>query len=241
LCAAACLQQVINWAFSLLISAVGSAGNPPAASSSNSSNTVLQTANGQALVALTGLLQVLWHHIHVAGIPAGLRDLLLVAMALRNLLLAVALPVWARKAVAAQLRAWQEAISEAQATLPLVVEDDARVVHLLRVLGEVRCQWVYVRAWLLCSVCLLAALVLSSTCQLGARNLSSCQKQALAAFVTQQHALLYIICPMFSTVFAAGGAAVLPRLGAPSAAGSYAATASTRQCSWRPMPAAAAA
>jgi hypothetical protein len=136
--------QVINWAFSLLINAADGAPPPATASrSSSSSGPVLttSTSNGQALVALTGLLRVLWHHLHVVGIPADLRDLLLVAMALRNLLLVVALPLWARKAVAAQLNAWQRAIGQAQATDPLVVTSEVRVVHLLRVLEEVRWAW----------------------------------------------------------------------------------------------------
>jgi hypothetical protein len=114
--------QVINWAFSRLVSLAD--------------NTAHASSDGQVLVALTGLLRVLWHHINVAGIPSRLRNLLLVAMALRNLLLVVALPLWARKAVAAQLRAWQQGISEAQCTQPATAVTCVRPVHLLRVMKE---------------------------------------------------------------------------------------------------------
>jgi hypothetical protein len=83
---------------------------------------------------------VLWSCIHVEGLPVELRGVLLVAMALRNLLLVVALPLWARKAVAAQLRAWQEGIGEAHACNPVQQSGMAKLVHLLRVLKEVRRQ-----------------------------------------------------------------------------------------------------
>jgi hypothetical protein len=87
---------------------------------------------------VTGLLRVLWHLVCVEGLPLELRGVLLVAMALRNLLLVVALPVWARKAVAAQLRAWQEGMSSAQACTPTNYDGNVKLVHLLRVLKEVR-------------------------------------------------------------------------------------------------------
>jgi hypothetical protein len=133
----ASLSQVVNWAFSLLISMAkltahkdAGGSTPPLAAASS---------DGQALVALSGLLRVLWHHINVAGMPSKLNDLLLVAMGLRNLLLVVALPVWARKAVAAQLRAWQQAVGEAQCTDPAGI-GTCRPVHLLRVMKEVSGQ-----------------------------------------------------------------------------------------------------
>jgi hypothetical protein len=101
---------------------------------------VIGITDAKPLVALTGLLRVLWHCTYVEGLPAQLRGVLLVAMALRNLLLVVALPVWARKAVAAQLRAWQEAIIEAHACRPVMHTGNAKLVHLLRVLKEVRSE-----------------------------------------------------------------------------------------------------
>jgi hypothetical protein len=137
------MWQVVNWAFNLLLDALAKARpyNGPAACSSDvvgaGSSAIRQTSDAKPLVALTGLLRVLWHTIYVDGLPLDLRGLLLVAMALRNLLLVVALPVWARKAVAAQLRAWQEAISEAHACNPMQHTGDAKLVHLLRVFKEV--------------------------------------------------------------------------------------------------------
>jgi hypothetical protein len=82
-------------------------------------------------------MRLLWKCVYVEGLPAQLGSVMLVAMALRNLLLAVALPLWARKAVAAQLRAWQQGISETQACNPVKNTGDAKLVHLLRVLKEV--------------------------------------------------------------------------------------------------------
>jgi hypothetical protein len=82
-------------------------------------------------------MRLLWKCVYVDGLPAHLRSVLLVAMGLRNLLLVVALPVWARKAVAAQLRAWQQGISETQACNPVKAAGDAKLVHVLRVFKEV--------------------------------------------------------------------------------------------------------
>jgi hypothetical protein len=133
--------QVIDWAFGLLLTA--SANAPPSSSTAagSSSTTPAGSASGvedaKPLVALTGLLRVLWSCIHVEGLPVELRGVLLVAMALRNLLLVVALPLWARKAVAAQLRAWQEGLSSAQACNPVKHAGAAKLVHLLLVLKEV--------------------------------------------------------------------------------------------------------
>jgi hypothetical protein len=130
--------QVINWAFGLLLSAAAHALPTSSAAAGSSGAAVAGVAcDGKPLVALTGLMRVLWHCTYVEGLPVQLRGVLLVAMALRNLLLVVALPVWARKAVAAQLRAWQEGISEAHACNPVLHTGDAKLVHLLRVLSEV--------------------------------------------------------------------------------------------------------
>jgi hypothetical protein len=133
--------QVINWAYGLLLTASANAQPSGSAAASSSSAALAVGATGaqdaKPLVALTGLLRVLWRCVYVDGLPLELRGVLLVAMALRNLLLVVALPVWARKAVAAQLRAWQEGISETQACQPVKHTGNAKLVHLLRVLKEV--------------------------------------------------------------------------------------------------------
>jgi hypothetical protein len=138
------MLQVINWAFGLLLTAAANAQSSSNAARSSSSAAPAGAVSGaqdaKPLVALTGLLRVLWHCIHVEGLPVELRGVLLVAMALRNLLLVAALPLWARKAVAAQLRAWQKGISEAHACNPVMHTGWAKLVHLLRVLEEVRQQ-----------------------------------------------------------------------------------------------------
>jgi hypothetical protein len=132
--------QVINWAFKLLLGAHRHNNPAPCSGSVGAAGSSAATHNADAkpLVALTGLLRVLWHCIHVEGVPVELRGVLLVAMALRNLLLVVALPLWARKAVAAQLRSWQDGLSIAQACNPMQHAGDAKLVHLLRVLKQVR-------------------------------------------------------------------------------------------------------
>jgi hypothetical protein len=129
---------VVNWAFTLLMAAAEATqpyrGPGPCSSKAASAGCI---HDAKPLVALTGLVRVLWHCVHVDGLPVELRGVLLVAMALRNLLLVVALPVWARKAVAAQLRAWQQGISEAQACNPARPHGRVKFVHLLRIFHEV--------------------------------------------------------------------------------------------------------
>jgi len=135
--------QAVNWAYGLLLAPVAAAQASGSAAACSSSSAAQGWAggggseDGRPLVAVTGLMRLLWKCVYVDGLPAHLRSVLLVAMALRNLLLVVALPVWARKAVAAQLRAWQEGISEAHACNPVLHTGDAKLVHLLRVLSEV--------------------------------------------------------------------------------------------------------
>jgi hypothetical protein len=127
-------------AFALLLTSIAGSQNysgPAASSSSAAASGSTSIADAKPLVALTGLVRVLWHTIYVEGLPVELRGVLLVAMALRNLLLVVALPLWARKAVAAQLRDWQEGISEVHACYSVQHAENIKLVHLLRVLKEV--------------------------------------------------------------------------------------------------------
>jgi hypothetical protein len=135
--------QVINWAFGLLLQAAAQAqphSSPTAGSSRATATTsaISTSSDAKPLVSVTGLLRVLWDCVYEEGVPVNLRGVLLVAMALRNLLLVVALPLWARKAVAAQLRAWQEGLSSAQACNPTNHIGEVKLVHVLRVLKEVR-------------------------------------------------------------------------------------------------------
>ncbi len=62
-------------------------------------------------------------------------------LALRNLLLMVDAPMYARRALAALLSNWEQRILRAHAEKPLDFVSQVGLVHLLRVLQEVRRIW----------------------------------------------------------------------------------------------------
>ncbi|KAF6251842.1 hypothetical protein COO60DRAFT_580144 [Scenedesmus sp. NREL 46B-D3] len=95
-------------------------------------------APGRPLTSLVLLLRGLWEYLHCHGLARLLAKPLKAMHALRNTLLVSAVPLWMRRAAAAQLDSWERSLLWQHAASPLEVTGAVGLVHLLRALQEAR-------------------------------------------------------------------------------------------------------